>query len=189
DYYPGRMAAVAALLEGYPFDVLLGSVHWIGNWMFDDLQSATQMGEWDTRSVADSWRAYAGALEELSATGACDVLAHPDLVKVAGHYPDRGVLEDCEQRIAEAAGSNGLAAEVSSAGLDKPCRSPYPSRSLLERFSNLGVPITLASDSHGPSRVGHWNTGLGDMAAAAGYLTVRTFKQREPGEMALGEPA
>ena len=29
DYYRGQMDAVAELLDGYPFDVLLGSVHWI----------------------------------------------------------------------------------------------------------------------------------------------------------------
>ena len=40
DYYPGRMGEVAHLLSGYPFDVLLGSVHWLGNWMFDDLADA-----------------------------------------------------------------------------------------------------------------------------------------------------
>ena len=28
DFYPGRMDQVAALLGDYPFDVLLGSVHW-----------------------------------------------------------------------------------------------------------------------------------------------------------------
>ena len=31
DYYRGRMDDVATLLAGYPFDVLLGSVHWIGD--------------------------------------------------------------------------------------------------------------------------------------------------------------
>ena len=32
DYYPGKMDHVARLLDGYPFDVLLGSVHWLGSW-------------------------------------------------------------------------------------------------------------------------------------------------------------
>ena len=37
DYYQGQMDDVARLLDGYPFDVLLGSVHWIGAWQFDDI--------------------------------------------------------------------------------------------------------------------------------------------------------
>src|SRR5579864_322767 len=82
DYYPDRMDAVAGLLSQYPFDVLLGSVHRIGSWMFDDLSSAVAMGEWDTRSVESVWNDYTRCLEELAETGAVDVLAHPDLCKV-----------------------------------------------------------------------------------------------------------
>jgi len=63
DYYPGRMDKVAALLSGYPFDVLLGSVHWLGAWMFDDLDSAVAMEEWDSRGVDAVWDAYTRARE------------------------------------------------------------------------------------------------------------------------------
>ena len=40
DYFPDQMDQVAALLGNYPFDVLLGSVHWIGAWLFDALEWA-----------------------------------------------------------------------------------------------------------------------------------------------------
>ncbi len=49
DYYEGRMDTVADLLAGYPFDVLLGSVHWVGGWRFDDLDDPVSMAEWSTR--------------------------------------------------------------------------------------------------------------------------------------------
>ena len=41
------MDEVAALLAGYPFDVLLGSVHWLGAWRFDVLDDPLVMAEWD----------------------------------------------------------------------------------------------------------------------------------------------
>ena len=88
DYYEGRMDAVADLLAGYPFDVLLGSVHWVGGWRFDDIDDPASMAEWPARQVDACWDAYTEALEELAASGACDVLAHPDLIKAAGHIPD-----------------------------------------------------------------------------------------------------
>src|SRR5439155_26937255 len=37
DHYAGRMDKVATLLTRYPFDVLLGSVHWVCAWGFDQL--------------------------------------------------------------------------------------------------------------------------------------------------------
>ncbi len=180
DYYPGRMDEVSALLAGYPFDVLLGSVHWIGNWMFDDLSNAVQVGEWDRRPVADSWRAYTEALEELAGTASCDVLAHPDLVKVAARIPDRGVVHECEVRIAEAAAASGMAAEISSAGATKPCREDYPSPSLLSLFASRRVPVTFASDTHGTSRVADRNAELVRAATDAGYTAVRRFRGRRP---------
>ena len=189
DYYPGRMDDVARLLAGYPFDVLLGSVHWIGNWMFDHLSSAVQMGEWDRRPLAESWRAYTEALEELAGTRACDVLAHPDLVKVANRFPDRGVVEECEARIADAAASSGMSAEISSAGLVKPCGEDYPSPSLLQRFAERAVPITFASDTHGTARIGERNAALRDAASSAGYSSVRRFRNRQGDDLAFGPQA
>ena len=56
DYYVGQMDVVAALLAGYPFDVLLGSVHWIDNWMFDNLDDEVAMAEWDRRGTEQAWR-------------------------------------------------------------------------------------------------------------------------------------
>ena len=53
------------------------------------------------RSVDAAWDAYTRAIEELAASGTCDVLAHPDLVKVAGHRP--AAPEECWDRLAEAA--------------------------------------------------------------------------------------
>ena len=118
DYYRGRMEDVATLLAGYPFDVLLGSVHWIGTWRFDDLADPASMDEWSTRSIDAAWSDYVTAVEELAASGTCDVLAHPDLIKVAGHRPR--TPEECWDRLVEAAVSSGMAAELSSAGWRKP---------------------------------------------------------------------
>ena len=136
DYYAGQMDTVAGLLAGYPFDVLLGSVHWLGAWRFDDLDDPVSMGEWSARQVDDCWEAYTAALEELAASGACDVLAHPDLIKVAGHIPDAPA--EWWDRMAEAAASSGMAAELSSAGWRKPVGEQYPALPLLERFVAAG---------------------------------------------------
>ncbi len=188
DYYPGRMDAVARLLSGYPFDVLLGSVHWLDAWLFDDIESPLAQAQWGRRGIEATWRAYTDALGELAASGAVDVLAHPDLVKVAGHRPDDGLRRECEARIAEAAASCGLAAELSSAGWRKPAGEAYPSASLLALFASAGVPLTTASDTHGDGRVAERAGELGAMAGAAGYRTLRAFRRRVGHDIALEGP-
>ena len=59
---------MARLLDGYPFDVLFGSVHWLGTWQFDLLHDEECLAEWDRRHVEDVWRRYTEALEELATT-------------------------------------------------------------------------------------------------------------------------
>jgi len=187
DYYRGRMHEVAELLAGYPFDVLLGSVHWIGTWRFDDLSDPVSMGQWSARHVDDAWDGYTSAMEELAASGACDVLAHPDLVKVAGHTPEHP--EECWDRLTEAALSSGMAAELSSAGWRKPVDEAYPSRGLLERLVARGVPLTTASDAH---RLRDVADRAADLAATLEELrvdTLRAFRERRPVTIELGAPS
>ncbi len=187
DHYRGRMDRVAELVAGYPFDVLLGSVHWIGAWRFDDLTDPLHMAEWPRRSVETSWSAYVEAIEETAVSGACDVLAHPDLVKVAGRVPD--TPEEWWERLAEVAASSGLAAEVSSAGWRKTCAEQYPALGLLERFARHGVGFTTASDAHGEDRVAERADDLRDLLASAGVRELVAFSARRSRKVPLGEPA
>jgi histidinol-phosphatase (PHP family) len=114
DYFPDQVDKVAGLLGNYPFDVLLGSVHWIGAWLFDVLGSAKAQEQWTARGVDQVWQDYTRSVEELAASGSVDVLAHPDLAKVAGRRPS--VPDEFYDRITEAARWCGLAAELNSSG-------------------------------------------------------------------------
>ncbi len=187
DYYEGRMDEVADLLDGYPFDVLLGSVHWLGAWRFDVLDDAGVMAEWDVRAVDDVWEAYTRAMEELAASGACDVFAHPDLVKVAGRVP--AVPDEFYDRMAEAAAASGMAAEVSSAGWRKPVGEEYPAPPLLRRFVERGVPLTTASDAHDLPDVADRTADLRDLLEAAGVGSLQAFRGRRPHPVPLAGPA
>lgn len=177
DYYEGSMDKVSELLSGYPFDVLLGSVHWIHDWPFDHVGDPKVMAYWDTVGVESAWASYTRALEELAASGAVDVLAHPDLAKVGGHRP--AVPEEFYDRMAQAAQSSSLAAEVSSAGWRKPINEPYPAPELLRRFFERGVPITTASDAHGVHYVADRADDIKSYVKDVGYSDLRAFRMRK----------
>lgn len=179
DYLPGQMEKTASLLHGYPFDVLLGSVHWIGAWLIN----ASTWGEladrqWDSRGAETVWRDYSRAVAELAGTGVVDVLAHPDLVKIAGRRPQ--VPDEFHDRIAEAAAASGVAAELNSAGWRRPgAAEAYPAPPLLRRFRDLGVPITTASDGHDDEYISWRIPDLVTLARSAGYTQVTTFRGRQ----------
>jgi histidinol-phosphatase (PHP family) len=178
DHYRGRMDRVAELLAGYPFDVLLGSVHWVGAWRFDDLSDPASMAEWSARHVERAWDDYTSAIEELAATGTCDVLAHPDLIKVAGHRPQ--VPEEWWDRLSEAAVAAGMAAEVSSAGWRKPVGEQYPAAGLLERLVAAGVPLTTASDAHRLEEVADRSGDLRLLLDRLGVVELQAYRGRAP---------
>ena len=179
DYYPGRMDEVAGLLAGYPFDLLLGSVHWLGAWGFDQVGDPVVDHQWALREIEAVWDDYVSAIEELAATGTTDVLAHPDLAKVSGARPagDPGPWWD---RLAKAAADNGLAAEVNSAGWRKPAAEAYPAPGLLARFRAAGVPVTTASDAHELGLVADGIDRLRPLLEGAGYTRLVAFAGRRP---------
>jgi len=168
DHYRGRMDQVHALLSGYPFDVLLGSVHWVGAWRFDDISDALHMAEWSVRDVDATWSAYTEAIEELAASGTCDVLAHPDLVKAAAHWPTQP--------------------EVSSAGWRKPCAEQYPARPLLERMAARGVAFTTASDAHRQVQVADRTADLRSLLDEVGIEELRAYSGRVGRPVPVGRP-
>jgi histidinol-phosphatase (PHP family) len=178
DYYRDRMDDVADLLDGYPFDVLIGSVHWLDTWRFDVLNDPLVMAEWEVRDIDDVWDQYTLAMEELGASGVCDVFAHPDLVKIAGRVPT--VPDEFYDRMAEAAAASGMAAEVSSAGWRKPVGEEYPAPPLLRRYLDRGVPLTTASDAHTLPDVAHRTPDLRALLAAAGVDTLQGYRDRVP---------
>ncbi len=176
DHYAGRMDKVADILDGYPFDVLLGSVHWIGAWGFDNLSVPEFAAEWNSRTIESIWHNYTLALEELADSGVCDVLAHPDLCAITGRMPE--VPDEFYDRMAEAAASSGMAAEVNAAGWRKPIAAAYPAPPLLARFAARNVPVTTASDAHNHDRVAERGDDLRTLLAAADYDSLAAFNDR-----------
>jgi histidinol-phosphatase (PHP family) len=177
------MDVVGELLAGYPFDVLLGSVHWIGAWNFDNPEYDAFVRQWEVRDIDRVWEDYTTHLEELADSRSCDVLAHPDLVKLMGHRP--AVPDEFHDRMAEAAARSGMAAEVSSAGLHKPVGEAYPAPDLLKRFVARGVPLTTASDAHEDSRVANNGDALRDLLRGAGAESLQAYSARTPRSVAI----
>jgi histidinol-phosphatase (PHP family) len=176
DYYRGQMDKVADLLAQYPFDVLLGSVHWIGAWQPDWFDDPVMAAEWDARRVDRCWDDYTDRLVELAHSGTIDVLAHPDLIKVYGRIPD--APEEWWDRMAEAAGAAGVSAEVSSAGWFKPAGEQYPAAGLLERFAAKGVTFTTASDAHRVEHVSRRSADLRALLSTSGVSTLAAYDSR-----------
>jgi histidinol-phosphatase (PHP family) len=177
DFYQDQMDDVSALLAQYPFDVLIGSVHWLGTWQLDDIDNEVNMHQWVVRDVDQCWKNYGRALDELCATRAVDVLAHPDLVKVAGYIASNP--SEVWDAMADSAARVDISMECSSAGWKKPVHEQYPAEGFLDRLVAKGLTFTTASDAHRLERVGERADDLAEMLEARGVSELASYTQRQ----------
>jgi histidinol-phosphatase (PHP family) len=181
DWVGERQPRLVELLEGYPWDFLLGSVHRIEGEAID-----MQPGAFEIRPVEEVWHRYVEELCALAESDSVDVLAHPDLPKIFGRRPAGGMLAELHEQAARAVAAAGLAIEISTAGLRKPVGEIYPDLALLEALRRQDVPVTLAADAHFPELVGHRLGEAVALAREAGIDTVTIFDRRRSRQEPLG---
>ena len=177
DYVPGKEDETRNILAPYPWDYLLGSVHFI-----DGLGVDGEPRLLDAVGVEEAWRRYFDALTHAARSGLFDSLSHPDLVKIFGARAESFDYS----RVVDAIAAAGVAVEVSTAGLRKPVRELYPHPELLAACRERGVPVTLASDAHSPDVVGRDFDRARDLLRSAGYDTITIFERREARQEPLG---
>jgi len=68
--------------------------------------------------------------------------------------------------------------EINPAGLRKPVKDQYPSKSLLELAYELDIPITFGSDAHKLDDIGFKYNEVISLAKDIGYSKCITFESR-----------
>lgn len=150
DYYPPSMDEIERMLAEHPFEYVIGSIHYLCDWMFDDPRHVERFKEIDLNSFYEE---YLESLVGMIKTGLFDVVAHPDLVKKFGHRPSID-LKPYYREILLAIKEGGLCYEVNTAGLRWPANEVYPEPAFIRLGAELDVPVTLGSDAHCPEDIG-----------------------------------
>jgi histidinol-phosphatase (PHP family) len=176
DYIPGYEAWIKDLAGRHPWDYLIGAVHYVSeSWALD---SPSQISEWRNRDPFEVWSIYFDRLTMAADSGLFDIIAHADLCKKFCFYP----RQDCTplfRKFLETAKRRDVAIELNTAGLRKDCKEIYPSPAIVRMASEIGVPITFASDAHAPPEVGmNFNDAI-RLAKSAGYTNCCRFTQRK----------
>ncbi|HET6549000.1 MAG TPA: histidinol-phosphatase [Solirubrobacter sp.] len=179
DFVAGREDRMANLLDAHEWDYVIGSVHFLGDHAvdFDD-----ETDVWRHESSPERvWKRYFEALRAAALTGAYDIMAHPDLVKVWGSgrpAPSKDPRFFYEPAV-EAMLDAGVAIEVSTAGLRKPVGELYPARAMLEMAVDAGLPVALSSDAHRPEQVAFAYDAAVEVLRDCGVKEIAVFSRRE----------
>ncbi len=169
---------VAQLLGDYPYDYVIGSLHYVGDdFMFDENLLAS-------RPADEILLAYFNELEVMTRQPQFDILGHLDVpvrnakILWGGYEPQRyerlirAVLQNCIDR--------KLALDVNAAGLRKPARNLMPDAAILRWYVEMGGQyVTFGSDAHSVDQIGlHLDQAL-QAVRQAGLKSVAQFERRQ----------
>jgi histidinol-phosphatase (PHP family) len=150
DFFPEHADIYRNVYARYPFDYIIGSVH------FTRGVSIFNKNRWkglsEERRIEEKVHYY--EMIALSAeSGMFQVLGHIDAMK--GNYPDFSGIPalDAIDEALKTIARCGVAIEVNTSGGTKLCGGWYPSDDILERARHFGVDVTFGSDSHTPRRI------------------------------------
>lgn len=174
-------------LEGYildeiinaKVDYLIGSVHFLKNkndmWGFDNPEF---IGVYKSKDIDTIWTEYFAAIESMAKTGLFDIVGHLDLIKVFKFLPKKDIRLLAKNALLAIKKSN-MVLEINTAGLRKPIKETYPSRTLLELAYELDINITFGSDAHSVDQVGFKYEEGKSLAKDIGYTKCMTFSNRD----------
>jgi histidinol-phosphatase (PHP family) len=175
DWLPGCQPWIDRLASLAPWDYLIGSLHYLGSWDFDN---PARVDLWDRHDVEEVWSRYWREYAAMAESGLFDLLGHPDLVKKFGHRP-AGDLRRFYEPAIEAISAAGCAIEINTAGWHKPCTEAYPDPAFLDLARSAGIPLAISSDAHAPAEIGRDFDRARALAAAAGYTETVLFERRQ----------
>jgi len=181
DYIPGYEKKAKQILDNLPLDYILGSVHYIDGWGFDNPDFMYVYDRWD---LFELYERYFNILCAAAKSKLFDVIAHPDLIKKFGFKPENDIVEFYEEA-AKTFAENGVCVEVNTAGLRVPAKEIYPCYEFLKFIYKYDVPVTVGSDAHKPEHVGYgFKTAL-DLIRSVGYKYVVLFNRRRRIELKI----
>ena len=156
-------------------DYLIGSVHFIEGWGFDNPEF---IGRYKDQDIDEIWQKYFDTIKEMAKSKLFDIVGHLDLIKVFKFMPNKNINEMAKGAL-EAIKEADMTLELNVAGYRKPIGEAYPSPSLLKQAYELGVPITFASDAHKPEQVSMFNDEVIKMARDIGYTECAVYRNRK----------
>jgi histidinol-phosphatase (PHP family) len=172
DWLPGYMEERVLNAD---VDYLIGSVHFIDKWGFDNPEF---IGRYESADIDAIWRDYFDLVETMAKSGKFDIVGHLDLIKVFKYLPKTDIRLLAEKAM-DAIKKADMVLEINAAGYRKPIGEPYPSRALLEMAFERQIPITFGSDAHTPDQVGFKKEEIRKLAKEVGYTQAADFSGRD----------
>lgn len=177
DFILGREDLVESRVLSAPLDYLIGSVHFLDDWGFDN---PAFLAEYAKKDLESCWVKYFQSVAKMAQSRLFQIVGHIDLLKVFGYaMPHSSACIYELDRALESIKEANMSIELNAAGLRKQIGEIYPSKEILQKAYALGIPITFGSDAHALSQVGFGYDECVELAREVGYDKCVYYKQKQ----------
>ncbi len=183
-FQPHLRAHFCQMVQSWPFDHVIGSVHALSGDDIYFVRDVFRMGR------EKSYAAYLDALIEMAASGRWfDVLGHYDYVTRFSGYeqPQLTYREQADRfdRLFQLIIANGQSLELNAGSIHAMeqlgAADPMPDPAIFRRYLELGGEfVTIGSDAHTTQDVGLYHQRMQDYLAALGFRHSYVFIDRKP---------
>jgi len=183
--YPDQARAI---VDGYPYDFVIGSLHFIGE---EKSGLVLEAPYFEGKTELDAYEAYFTELLAMVRHGGFDVIGHIDVPKRAGFSVYGGYrcvdFEEPIRAVLQAAIEAGIGIEINTGTARRPVGIPSPDVDVVCWYKELGGEIlTIGSDAHYADQMTHGFAVVPAMLEAAGFDHVTCFEGRKPFWMKVG---
>jgi len=170
-----HMASMDLVLNEYPFDFVLGSMH--AHCRSFAIWCKQNKVKTDALKIDSYFRMLIDGVH----SGRYDSMSHPDVIRTYGVVEHFNPLEHEEviRDFLEALVEADVCMEVNTSGLTKGDFEVQPDPIILDWASALGVKLTIGSDSHRPGSVGQFFDSVLPMLHSMGFRKLHYFRKRK----------
>lgn len=178
DYIEGAEDMILPLIDKYPFDFLLGSIHCLPVFGWKHIANYSSNDLWTI------FNEYFRVAKAVVSAGIFNSLAHPDFIWRYAKWPMKKTkaIFDFIEDIVQTAVSNNVAIEINSNGYlwsqIYTIQGGDPFGVLLENIKTYDALITIGSDAHKPEFVGKAFKALAPMLKNRDIKRYCTFNKK-----------
>jgi len=174
DYVPEHEAQLRAFLAEHRFDYVIGGVHEVDGFEFDDPEQRDGPRWQDPDAL---FHRYYEVVRGAAECGCFDVIAHLDWIGLWGHTPGPAVRDAIDAAL-DAVAASGSAVELNTDKISDPAGVMYPSGELLTAARARDIPLVISSDAHEAAHVGRfWDEAI-VKARRGGYTATLRLSDR-----------
>ena len=177
EVYPdeARLEPMDEILAEYEWDFVLGSLH---------AQCQSYLIWLKENKIKDDYMridSYFRHLKDGAQSGRYDSMSHPDVIRTYGVVNEfnptehEAVIRDFLQAVVD----EDVCMEVNTSGLTKGDFEVHPDPLILDWASEMGVKLTIGSDSHRPHSVGQFFETIQPMLRDKGFKDLHYFRGRK----------